>query len=136
MDLSFLPAVNASLNAEAKTIVASSDGSRLFVGGSFTRVNGVDRYRIAALDPVTGALIPGFHASTNYRVNVLVASGDTLYAGGQFSVARGVARQRLAAFSAWSGALSGWAPRADDEVHAMTGKVEQFYRQQLTGAGR
>jgi hypothetical protein len=79
----------ATLNAEATTVVASPDGSVLYIGGMFTSVNGFTRYRIAALDPVTGALKPGFNAAVDYRVNVLVADDDTLYAGGAFSTAHG-----------------------------------------------
>src|ERR1700712_1255589 len=49
-----------NLNAQALTVTPSPDGSRIYVGGSFTQVNGVVRSRIAALNPTTGALINGF----------------------------------------------------------------------------
>ena len=43
------------LNAQALTVTSSPDGSRLYVGGDFTTVNGVSAQRIAALNPTTGA---------------------------------------------------------------------------------
>ena len=39
---------NHSLNGLGKTITASPDGSRIYVGGSFTAVDGSPHYRIAA----------------------------------------------------------------------------------------
>ena len=114
---SFAPSVNRQI----KTVTAAPDGSRIYIGGEFTSVNGVTRYRIAALDPATGALVTGFNAIVDYRVNVLVATGTTVYAGGAFNFAgpgAAVARPRLAAFSASNGALLTWAPSANAEVHA------------------
>ena len=44
----------ANLNAQAFALAKSPDGSRIYVGGDFTTVNGVARSRIVALDPPTG----------------------------------------------------------------------------------
>jgi outer membrane protein assembly factor BamB len=68
-----------TLNAGGRAIVASADGTRIFVGGSFTQVNGANRYRVAALDATTGALVPGWTPGTNARVSTLAISGDSLY---------------------------------------------------------
>ena len=112
-----------SLNAEGTTVTASPDGSRLFIGGSFTQVNGVSQYRIAALNPNSGELIAGFNATVDYHVNDLVATDSQLFAAGAFNYAGAgltAARSRLAAFSASNGALiSGWAPVADNSVMAL-----------------
>jgi PKD repeat protein len=109
-----------SLNAGGRAIVASADGSRVFVAGSFTQVNGVNRYRVAALDATTGALVPGWTPGTNARVSSLAISGDALYLGGIFTNVNNLSRTRLAAVSASTGALLGWAPTADAEVLALT----------------
>jgi PKD repeat protein len=115
-----LPNWNPSLNAQGKTITASPDGTRIYVGGEFTQVSGVNRYRIAALNASTGALITSFNAIVDYRVSALVATSTTVYAGGAFSTGNGsVTRTRLAAFSASNGSLTSWAPTADAEVKAM-----------------
>lgn len=108
-----------TLNDEAKAIVASADGSRIFVGGSFTQVSGVNRYRVVALDATTGAVVPNWNVVTNSRVRSLAISGDTLYMGGIFSIAGNQPRNRLAAVSASTGALLPWAPTADAEVLAL-----------------
>lgn len=108
-----------SLNAQATAIAASQDGSRIFVGGDFTSVNGVNRYRVAALDAQTGALITSFTAKTDSRVRALAVSGNTLYAGGSFSSANNVARNRVAAFSTTDGALLTWAPTVNATVTAL-----------------
>jgi PKD repeat protein len=109
-----------TLNAGGRAIVASADGTRIFVGGSFTQVNGANRYRVAALDATTGALVPGWTPGTNARVSTLAISGDSLYLGGIFTDIGGVARTRLGAVSASTGALLGWAPTAEQEVLALT----------------
>ncbi len=112
---------NANLNAQGRTVTSSPDGSRLYVGGSFTSVNGVNQYRITALNPVTGSVIPNFSAIVDYQVNELVATSDTLYAGGAFQFASGnTPRARLAAFSTVNGGLLPWAPTADAGVQTMT----------------
>jgi PKD repeat protein len=108
-----------ALNAQGLAIAASADGSKIYVGGDFTLVNGVTRNRVVALDASTGAVLP-FSASLNARVRALTESNGVLYAGGIFSTSSGQPRTRLAAFSASTGALLDWTPTADAEVMAIT----------------
>jgi PKD repeat protein len=104
------------LNAEARTITASPDGSRIYIGGSFSQVNGTTVSNIAALNPTTGALITSFRPLLGARVNSIVATNATVYAGGWFTTVGSVARTRLAAFQASNGALLPWNPTADSGV--------------------
>ena len=115
LNTSFAP----SLNAQVKVVAASPDGTRVYVGGSFTTANGQARYRLAAYSTSTGALISSFAPSLDATVNTLTVTNSAVYAGGVFGVANGVARNHLAAFSASTGALLGWAPSADDVVDSM-----------------
>ncbi|MCU1658101.1 MAG: domain containing protein, partial [Pseudonocardiales bacterium] len=108
-----------TLNADVKTITASPDGTRIYVGGHFTSVNGVNRYRIAAFSTATGALVTSFAPALDYTVNAIVATNSTVYVAGAFSNANGQARSRLAAFQASNGALLAWNPSSDDTVNAM-----------------
>lgn len=109
-----------TLNGQVKTVTVSPDGSRLYVGGDFTTVNGQSRYRIAAFDTNSGALVSAFAPGVDTTVNSIVATNSVVYVGGAFSNANGVPRSRLAAFSAATGALLGWAPTADNnDVQAM-----------------
>jgi PKD repeat protein len=115
LNTSFAP----SLNAQAMVVTASPDGSRIYVGGSFTTADGQQRDRIAAYSTATGQLISSFAPNLDSTVNAITATNTTVYVGGNFSTANGVARSHLAAFSAADGSLLGWAPTADDSVKAM-----------------
>lgn len=101
-------------NAQVRAVAVSPDGSRVYVGGNFTQIAGVARYRIAAFDTATGALITSFNAGVNSQVRAIVATDTTVYVGGIFTNAGGQARTRLAAFSASNGAVLPWAPTADN----------------------
>jgi large repetitive protein len=104
---------NPVLNGEVKSVAASPDGTRLYIGGSFTTVGGVTRNRIAALDPTTGALITAFNANSNGLVNAVTATNSVVYLGGNFATIGGAARGKLAAVSAATGAvLAGFTPVA------------------------
>ncbi|RKS68416.1 hypothetical protein BZB76_6681 [Actinomadura pelletieri DSM 43383] len=96
----------------------SPDGTRLYVGGDFTKVNNQRRGKIASFELPSGTLT-SFQHEFNSRVKALAVARGTVYAGGFFTSVDGTARQRLAAFTAATGALTGWAPTADRSVHAM-----------------
>ncbi|WP_162873076.1 PKD domain-containing protein [Austwickia chelonae] len=102
------------LNAQGLALAASPDGTRLYVGGDFTTVDGQPRGHVAAFDIATGALVPGFNPNVNGQVKALTVTKDTLYAGGSFESAQGSARRRLASFRTSDGSMTSWAPKADD----------------------
>ena len=104
----------------------------LYVGGNFLGVNGVERWRLAAVDRVTAEL-----ASWNPRlgtanvVNALALSGTTVYVGGVFELVnamvipgtglRGEGRRNLAAVDAVTGVATPWNPNIfEGEVKALT----------------
>ncbi len=103
-----------SLNGQAIVATASPDGTRLYVGGDFTTVDGASHVRIAAFNTATGALVSTFSPSVNARVKAIAATNTTVYFGGSFTSVNGIARNRLAAVSAASGSLLSWAPSADN----------------------
>lgn len=114
--LPFAPMVNGVI----KSVAASPDGTRIYIGGSFTEVNEQTRYLFAALDATTGELVPGFSPSVGGSgVYAITASGPTVYVGGLFTQANGTARKNLAAFSSDDGALMPWAPESDRQVDTM-----------------
>ena len=55
-----IPGFAPDLNGQALAITASPDGTRVYVVGDFTQVNGQWRVRVAAFDTATGALVAGF----------------------------------------------------------------------------
>ena len=111
---------NHSLNAQGLVISASPDGSRVYVGGDFTTVDGATRNHIAAFDTASGGLSTTFRPSISGQVRGIAATNGTVYAGGNFSSVNGVGRTRLAAAAASNGALLSWAPTADNVVRTMT----------------
>jgi hypothetical protein len=51
---------NPSTDGVVYALAASADGSKIFLGGGFTTVNGEPRGRLAAVDPVNGQLVQGW----------------------------------------------------------------------------
>jgi hypothetical protein len=96
-------------------------GGTLYLGGSFTTVNGTSRNRLAACDAATGNLL-GWNPNANNVVRALKVSpaGTRVYVGGDFSAVGGAARSRVAALSPSSGAAFGWSPYVNDSVKAVT----------------
>lgn len=108
LDAVFAP----SINGEVAALAASPDGSRLYVGGSFTAINGATVWRAVALNPTTGSIITSFLPRMSASVRAIVATPTTVYLGGLFNAVGSVSRDRLAAVSASNGALLPWNPLA------------------------
>jgi hypothetical protein len=96
-------------------------GGTIYLGGSFTSVDGTTRNRLAACDAATGNLL-GWNPNANGVVRALKVSpaGTRVYVGGDFSAVAGAARSRVAALSPSSGAAFGWSPYVNDSVKAIT----------------
>ena len=75
-------------NGEVRVVTASPDGSRIYVGGIFTTVNGQIRNRIVALNPTTGATIHSFAVVADASVRAIVATDTTVYLGGLIDCAQ------------------------------------------------
>ncbi len=116
-----------TLNAQGRSITASPDGTRIYVGGDFTTVNGATRNHLVALDATTGATVTSFASNVNSWINDMeVASDGNLYLVGAFTVVSNQARNRIASVDATTGAITSFAPSADQEVRALVtvpGKV-------------
>ncbi|MCU1573160.1 MAG: hypothetical protein JWO93_1242 [Micrococcaceae bacterium] len=108
-----------NLNGQALTIAASPDGSRIYVGGDFTTVNGVSRLRAAAFSTATGELLTTFNPRMGGSVRAITATGDTVYLGGTFTAIGSTARSRLAAVRSADGGLLPWNPNANERVNAL-----------------
>jgi hypothetical protein len=92
----------------------SSDGSRLFVGGTFTNVGGLNRNRLAAIDVATGGVNKQWTAGVNNTVWALAVSGNSVYAGGDFTTVKSQPRTHIAKIDASTGAPDpNWTPSAD-----------------------
>ena len=112
---SFAPTINGPVRA----LAASPDGSRLYVGGTFTTVSSQTRFNIAAFDTATGALLTTFKPAVGGSyVNGIAATSSAVYVGGLIGAGAGVTRKNLVAFDT-AGKLLGWAPTTDLQVDAM-----------------
>ncbi|KRF34392.1 hypothetical protein ASG94_17005 [Nocardioides sp. Soil805] len=114
----------ANVNNTVRSMAVAGDGTKVFAGGSFTSVNGQARGRVVALTTGSGALAAGWNASANDTVRSVVVHRGMVYLGGFFTSISGVSRQRAAAVSEANGALSGFDPRADSAVWAITPSVD------------
>lgn len=103
-----------SLNAQGLVVKASPDGSRVYVGGDFTSVDGAARGHVVAINTATGAIDASFAATLGGQIRGIAASNSTVYVGGNFFSANGKSVTRLAAFNAANGTKLDWAPTADD----------------------
>ena len=90
---------------------AALRGRTLYLGGAFSSVAGQERSRLAAVDAVTGRLLPWWQDADESVFSVAL-SGSTLFVGGQFSQVGGELRAGLAALDAATGAVEPWSPFA------------------------
>jgi PKD repeat protein len=122
------------LNGQVLAVTASPDGSRLYIAGDFTQVDGSVRNRVAAFDTATGTLVSAWHPNINSQVRALAATADTVYMGGSITAVGGVSRTRLAAVAAADGTLLPWAPVPGIATTGTSGN-DQVMSLVLTGNG-
>jgi large repetitive protein len=101
-----------SLNAQGLVIRASADGSRVYVGGDFSTVDGIPHGHVAAFDTATGALLP-WAPNVGGQVRGLALTPSTVYVGGNFPSANGLPRTHFAAFATSNAQMTPWAPTAE-----------------------
>jgi hypothetical protein len=89
----------------------ASDGHRVYLGGEFTTVGGQSRTSLAAVDPLSGAVLSWAPAVSGGFVKAFALSGGTLYFGGDFTSAGGQHRDGLAAADTAGASVRPWAPK-------------------------
>ncbi|KQY55586.1 MULTISPECIES: DNRLRE domain-containing protein [unclassified Nocardioides] len=91
-------------DASADVRALETDGSSIYVGGSFTTIAGQARQRIAKLGVATGAVDAQFRPNLNSTVRAIETDASAVYVGGQFTTVNGATRQRIAKLT-FNGAL-------------------------------
>ncbi|MFT3798207.1 PKD domain-containing protein [Microbacterium sp.] len=106
--LSFAP----SINGQVLTVAASPDGTRLYIGGDFTSVDGATRNRVAAFNIPAGTLDSSFAPNVNASVRGIAATDSVVFFTGVFGRVSNNDRLHVAAVSS-SGTLLPFAPVLD-----------------------
>ena len=111
---SFSPTFDGKVTA----LAVSPDGSILYVGGSFTHVNGAYHPYAVALNLPGGTVDGSWAPRPNGPVLSIAPSpdGSETYLGGDFTILDGTSRGRAGAVTAASGALEPWAPAVNGSV--------------------
>jgi hypothetical protein len=110
------------------SVVTSPDA--LFVGGAFTTVNGQPRRFLAALDPSTGSLLPGFNANLgggSVGVSALAVVGTNLYVGGDFTTVNALAIPHLTEVSSGTGTNINWIPDPNQAVTGLSATADTLH---------
>jgi hypothetical protein len=111
---------DVDLDGEVRALAVSPDGSRLYVGGMFTTVDGVARNRLAAVSTSDGSLDTTFVANASATVTSLATSSSALYVGGDFTTIKSSAQTRLAKLSLTTGTVdTGFTASVDSRVRTI-----------------
>lgn len=111
---------DVELNGEVRALAVSADGSRLFVGGTFTTVDGTARNRLASVRTSDGSLDTSFSANASASVIALYATADALYVGGDFTTLKNTSQSRMAKVDPSTGAVdTGFVASVDGRVRTI-----------------
>ncbi len=101
-------------------LAASPDGTTLYVGGSFTKVDGANRLNLAAVTAAGGAVTPWNPGASNGSVQALAVNSSTVFAGGSFTAAGSTTIGRLVSLDRATGhANSGFDPHPSAGVDTL-----------------
>ncbi|MEZ5407115.1 MAG: hypothetical protein R2761_03755 [Acidimicrobiales bacterium] len=96
------------------------DGTTVWVGGSFSKVNGAYRRRIAALDPATGQVSTRYKVGVSSTVYAIEKGPSALYLGGGFGNSANTGLPYLVKVDPATGAIdTSFAPRPNAAVRAL-----------------
>ncbi|MBL7963137.1 MAG: hypothetical protein JNM31_04745 [Flavobacteriales bacterium] len=95
--------------------------SDVYIGGSFSTINGQTRQKIGAVNKLTG-LVTSWNPNpgSGALVKAMAITGGQLFVGGQFNTLSGSSRTNAAAFQMSTGALLPWNPAPNDLVLCLT----------------
>jgi len=107
LNTSFVHSLSGGTSPEGRAIAVSPDGKHLYVGGTFTTVDGQAHSNFAAFDLATNKVLSGF-SGVNNTVNTIAATNTQVFIGGSFSQAGGQPRTKVAAYSSTGAINTAW----------------------------
>jgi hypothetical protein len=106
---------------QVDSLAVSADGTRLFVGGKFSTVDGQPQAFFAALSAATGELDTTFTQPVpSGAVHTILVGPGEIYLGGSFKKINGQRRGYLAALQPDGSLDPTWLPSADNLVRNLT----------------
>ena len=106
-------------NGAILAAAVSPDGNTLYLAGTFSKINGKPRSRLAAVTTTTGALLPWAPAASA-SVHAILPLATKVIIGGDFTQLDGTAVKRIGAVDTAKGALvPGWSATASCRVQAL-----------------
>lgn len=96
LDTGFVHSITGG-SADVRAVAVSPDGTRLYVGGSFTTVDGQARSNFAVFNLSSNTLISG-SAGTDDTVEAVAATNTQAFVDGAFSTAGGQLRKMVASY--------------------------------------
>lgn len=113
------------------SLAVSTDGSTVFVGGTFTKVNGQSMQGFAATDPINGTLKPGFrsnylYAPTSWATTIETAGPDVFFGGRDDLTSSGSRTEGVYSVSSTTGAVN-WYARCYGDTFAVLPVGDEVY---------
>ena len=118
IDTGFAPVFDDEVTA----IAASPDNQSLYVGGSFSNINGATASSIGKINALTGVKDPTYRGGANGRVNDLALSNGRLIIGGQFTTVKTVTRNDIASLDPTTGDVTAAIPNSFTGIHNPTAR--------------
>lgn len=120
---------NPNVQGTAPTVLAvETDGSKVFLGGTFSNVGTAAVNNFCAVDPANGTVQFGWAQGANNTVNDLAIDGTLLYVGGNFTAVHGQIRSRLARLKIpYASVDPAWAPAAANTVRCLAVGVQTVF---------
>jgi len=109
--------------------VLTIDGDILYVGGDFSKINGIPRDNIAAVS-LTTKLLTNWAPNVNDEVLAIAVNGNRVFIGGRFDFVNGASMRGLASIGAVDGLADPIWPQLDrsvDEIHAIKIDINTIY---------
>jgi trimeric autotransporter adhesin len=118
-------------NVDGTVNAIADDGTTLYVGGDFTKVNGARRERLASFDNRTRKLsawapqIEGKKPKDDAEVDTLLVAQQRIFFAGSFAKVNGKSRNTFAALS--GSKLTPWKPVVNGDVYVLAAGPNRIY---------